>query len=31
MFAGTSRFDGSNYYLNTEGKILRGLTGAAHK
>jgi len=26
MFTGsTSRFDGSNYYLNTEGKVLRGL------
>jgi Glycosyl hydrolase family 47 len=23
----TDRFDGSNYYLNTEGKILRGLRG----
>jgi mannosyl-oligosaccharide alpha-1,2-mannosidase len=25
MFADSPRFDGSNYYLNTEGKILRGL------
>lgn len=25
MFAGSGRFDGSAYYLNTEGKILRGL------
>lgn len=25
MFADTARFDGSNYYLNTEGKALRGL------
>ncbi len=25
MFADTSRFDGSNYYLNTEGKIMRGM------
>lgn len=25
MFADTPRFDGSNYYLNTEGKALRGL------
>jgi len=25
MFADTPRFDGSNYYLNTEGKIMRGL------
>jgi Glycosyl hydrolase family 47 len=25
MFAETPRFDGRNYYLNTEGKILRGL------
>lgn len=26
MFAGsTDRFDGSKYYLNTEGKVLRGL------
>ena len=25
MFANSARFDGSNYYLNTEGKILRGL------
>ena len=24
MFAGSPRFDGANYYLNTEGKILRG-------
>lgn len=28
MFADSPRFDGSNYYLNTEGKILRGLKGA---
>lgn len=27
MFADTARFDGSNYYLNTEGKIMRGLRG----
>ena len=25
MFADSPRFDGANYYLNTEGKILRGL------
>jgi mannosyl-oligosaccharide alpha-1,2-mannosidase len=25
MFADTPRFDGSRYYLNTEGKIMRGL------
>ena len=25
MFADTPRFDGTNYYLNTEGKVLRGL------
>lgn len=25
MFADTARFDGSSYYLNTEGKALRGL------
>lgn len=25
MFAESARFDGANYYLNTEGKILRGL------
>jgi mannosyl-oligosaccharide alpha-1,2-mannosidase len=25
MFADSSRFNGNNYYLNTEGKILRGL------
>ncbi|HEY9181005.1 MAG TPA: glycoside hydrolase family 47 protein, partial [Candidatus Baltobacteraceae bacterium] len=25
MFADSPRFDGSNYYLNTEGKILRGM------
>ena len=25
MFADTPRFDGRNYYLNTEGKIMRGL------
>ena len=25
MFADSPRFDGSNYYLNTEGKIMRGL------
>jgi mannosyl-oligosaccharide alpha-1,2-mannosidase len=25
MFADSPRFDGSNYYLNTEGKVLRGL------
>ena len=25
MFADSSRFDGTRYYLNTEGKILRGL------
>ena len=25
MFAEPARFDGANYYLNTEGKILRGL------
>jgi hypothetical protein len=29
MFADTPRFDGSNYYLNTEGKILRGLNASA--
>jgi hypothetical protein len=28
MFADTPRFDGSHYYLNTEGKILRGLKGS---
>ncbi len=25
MFADSPRFDGTNYYLNTEGKILRGI------
>lgn len=25
MFADSPRFDGSNYYLNTEGKVMRGL------
>jgi mannosyl-oligosaccharide alpha-1,2-mannosidase len=25
MFADTTRFDGEHYYLNTEGKVLRGL------
>jgi Glycosyl hydrolase family 47 len=25
MFADTPRFDGSSYYLNTEGKVMRGL------
>ena len=25
MFADSPRFDGANYYLNTEGKVLRGL------
>ena len=25
MFADTPRFDGSHYYLNTEGKIMRGI------
>ncbi len=25
MFADTPRFDGANYYLNTEGKIMRGM------
>jgi hypothetical protein len=25
IFADSSRFDGKNYYLNTEGKVLRGL------
>ena len=25
MFADTTRFDGAHYYLNTEGKVLRGL------
>ncbi|MGZ3516650.1 MAG: glycoside hydrolase family 47 protein [Vulcanimicrobiaceae bacterium] len=25
----TDRFDGSNYYLNTEGKVLRGLRGSS--
>jgi Glycosyl hydrolase family 47 len=25
MFADSPRFDGSNYYLNTEGKIMRGI------
>jgi mannosyl-oligosaccharide alpha-1,2-mannosidase len=25
MFADSPRFDGSNYYLNTEGKVLRGM------
>lgn len=29
MFADSPRFDGSNYYLNTEGKILRGIKRAA--
>ena len=28
MFADSPRFDGSAYYLNTEGKILRGLRGS---
>lgn len=28
MFADTPRFDGSNYYLNTEGKIMRGMVKA---
>lgn len=27
MFADTPRFDGTNYYLNTEGKIMRGMRG----
>ena len=25
MFAGSPRFDANRYYLNTEGKIMRGL------
>lgn len=29
MFAESPRFDGSRYYLNTEGKILRGLRSAS--
>lgn len=28
MFADSPRFDGSNYYLNTEGKIMRGMIRA---
>lgn len=28
MFAQTPRFDGAHYYLNTEGKVLRGLVRA---
>jgi mannosyl-oligosaccharide alpha-1,2-mannosidase len=28
MFADSPRFDGTNYYLNTEGKILRGMRTA---
>jgi mannosyl-oligosaccharide alpha-1,2-mannosidase len=40
MFADTPRFDGSQYYLNTEGKVLRGMrplapghavTGVSHR
>ncbi len=27
MFAGSLRFDGGGYYLNTEGKVMRGLRG----
>ncbi|HTX60615.1 MAG TPA: glycoside hydrolase family 47 protein [Verrucomicrobiae bacterium] len=29
VFADTPRFDGDAYYLNTEGKVMRGLRGAA--
>jgi len=25
MFADSARFDGAHYYLNTEGKVLRGM------
>jgi mannosyl-oligosaccharide alpha-1,2-mannosidase len=28
MFAESPRFDGAHYYLNTEGKVLRGLVRA---